>query len=354
MTACELRSIHNRPLLHLKRSKTGPSVLDLKVELADRMLGKCVLCERRCGADRAAGETGFCGVASEARFFFEQTLWGEEQPLVPSHEVFLSGCNMRCRYCYSWEYVAEPDRGSPVSPEELARLIDRRHREGALNVNLIGGEPTVHLPSILRALRLTETRTAVVWNSNFFMSGEAMSLLNGVVDLYVGDFRFGNDLCASEVAGTDGYFATASRNFEVAASSGELIIRHLLLPGHVDCCLHPIAEWVAAKLPGVPFNLMFQYTPCFGAVADPVLGVTVSDAERGQALKIVRSLGLNTRRWNRPIRGRARPNEVGSGEFGTGITVRPDGRVIVQHLHADLIDLVQALGQGGQTSADAS
>ena len=328
--------------------RSGPSLLDLKIEVAERMLRECCLCERRCGVNRAGGETGFCGVGPNSHYFFEQTLWGEEAPLIPSHQVYFSGCNMRCKFCYSWESILDPARGKLLAPEEFADLIDFRRAEGAANLNLIGGEPTVHLPNILKALRLVRCPTAVVWNSNFFMSEETMRLLDGIVDLYLGDFRFGNDRCASRLAGTDRYFATAARNFKVAAASGDLIIRHLLLPGHIECCLRPIAEWVAGNLPDVSFNLMFQYTPFFEAPNDPVLCRSLTAEEEAEAAKLVASLGLNTRRWNRPLRRKQEARPVGSGGISTTITIQPDGRVSIMHLHGDLRDLVAALKGGGE------
>lgn len=267
---------------------------------------------------------------------------------MPSHEVFLSGCNLRCAFCYAWEWVLNPTQGEEIDLKEFARSIDFRRSEGAANLNLIGGEPTVNLFGILKALRLSENPTAIVWNSNFFMSADTMSLLDGVVDLYLGDFRFGNDRCARELADTDRYFGTAARNFIMSADSGDLIIRHLVLPGHVECCLRPIAEWVAANLPDVPFNLMFQYLPQHLAVGDPVLGRSLTPDEEARSREIVRSLGLNTTRWNRPLRRRANNYAVGSGEISTTIHVRPDGRVIIMHLHGGLRDLVAALQAGGE------
>lgn len=324
----------------------SPALLDEKIELADRLTRKCSLCERKCGVDRTAGEVGFCGVGHESRYFFEQTLWGEEAPLIPSHEVFFSGCNMRCKYCYSWEAVLDPTRGQEVVTEDFARLIDFRREEGAANLNLIGGEPTVNLPSILKALRLVTRPTPVVWNSNFYMSEDTMHLLDGIVDLYLGDFRFGNDRCANEISDTDRYFEVASRNFKMAAESSDLIIRHLVMPGHVECCLRPIAEWVAANLPNTPFNLMFQYVPCHEAMDHPVLGRSLTRDEEVQAKEIVKSLGLNTDRWNEPLPGRKK--QVGSGEISTSINIHPDGRVSIMHLHGDLLQVVEALKGRGE------
>lgn len=338
----ELWLVHDSPPSH----RTGPSLLDLKIELAERMLHSCALCERRCGADRAGGETGFCGVGTHTRCFFEQVLWAEEAPVVPSHEVFLTGCNMRCRFCYAWDRIIDPSQGKGLPPEDFAACIDLRRSEGATNVNIIGGDPTVNLPAVLRALKLVTRPTAVVWNSNFYMSEETMKLLDGVVDLYLGDFKFGNDGCASEIGGTDRYFAAADRNFRMAAESGDLVIRHLILPGHVDCCLRPVAEWVAANLPEAPFNLMFQYLPCGPAVNDLALGRPVFEDEKARALEIVQSLGLNTTRWNKPLRyGNSR--SIGSGEISTTIHISADGRVSIMHLHGELRDLVATLQAGG-------
>lgn len=317
------------------------SLLDAKIEMADRIARKCNLCERRCGIDRTAGEVGFCGVGRESRYFFEQTLWGEEAPLVPSYEVFFSGCNMRCKYCYSWEAVLDPTRGQEVVPRDFARLVDFRREEGATNLNLIGGEPTVNLPSILRALRLVSHPTPVVWNSNFYMTENTMALLDGIVDLFLGDFRFGNDRCANEIASTDRYFEAASRNFKMAAESADLIIRHLVMPGHVECCLRPIAEWVAANLPDTPFNLMFQYVPCHEAMNHPILGRSLTQEEEAKATEIVESLRLNTDRWNKPLPGRKK--QVGSGEISTSINIHPDGRVSIMHLHGHILQVVEAL-----------
>jgi putative pyruvate formate lyase activating enzyme len=345
----ELWALHDAGARGHPSTDSGPSLLDLKIELAERMLGECRLCEHQCGVDRRGGEAGICGVGTNSRYFFEQIIWGEEAPLNPSHEVFFSGCNMRCKFCYSWETILDPGRGMPVLPEEFGRLIGRRRREGALNVNLIGGEPTVHLPSILRSLGFIDSPTAVVWNSNFLMSQHTVRLLNGIVDLYVGDFRFGNDACAQAVAGTDGYFEAAARNFRLAAGTGDVIVRHLVLPGHVDCCLRPIAEWMAENLPETPFNLMFQYMPFYEALNDPMLCRSLTPQEECDARRLVLSLGLNISRWNRPLPQGTERREVGSGEISTTIIVRPDGRVAVMHLHSQLMNLARALKSGGDT-----
>lgn len=342
----ELWRIHDN-IASPAKSTSGLSVLDLKIELASRMMQSCSLCERKCSVDRTNGQTGFCRVGNECRYSFEQILWGEEAPLVPSHEIFFTGCNMRCRFCYSWESVIDPTKGKLSQPEDIACLIDKRRLEGAVNVNLIGGDPTVNLLPILLVLKHIKNPTAIVWNSNFYMSEATMKLLNGIVDLYVADFRFGNNECAQKIANTDRYFDTASRNLMIAGQSGELIVRHLLIPGHIDCCLSRISAWMAQNLPKKPFNLMFQYAPFFGALADEELNRSPTSEEQRIASKLVQSFGLNTARWNRPLKG-IEYRQAGSGEITTTIMIRPDGQVSVMHLHSSLMEIVEAIETGGQ------
>lgn len=77
------------------------------------------------------------------------------------------------------------------------------------------------------------------------------------MDVWLADFRYGNDACAAELSGVDGYFEVVSRNFLLAHERGEVMLRHLLLPGHLECCAVPIMRWVSEHLPGVYYNLMF-------------------------------------------------------------------------------------------------
>ena len=328
------------------RKRPSVSLLDVKAALAARMLENCALCDRRCGVNRTKGERGFCNVGSESNFFFNDILYGEELPLVPSHEVFLSGCNMRCKYCYSWKSVLDTSQGCKLIHEDFAHTVKQFKSEGAINLNLIGGEATVHLPNILEMLKHVSCRTPIVWNSNFFMSEETMRLLDGIVDLYVGDFRFGNDTCARELGGVDRYFTAAARNFQTAANESDLIIRHLVVPGHVECCLAPIAQWVANNLPDTPFNLMFQYAPYHEAEGDPMIGRTLSASEEKLAHEIVSDLKLNTEVWNRPITGAAKKPSHRDHELETTITIRPDGRVAIARMYGELLPIVEVLEAG--------
>jgi putative pyruvate formate lyase activating enzyme len=272
------------------------SLLDVKVELARRMLSRCVCCERRCEADRASGETGFCGVAAESRYSSDFLHMGEEPELVPSHTIFFSGCTFECVYCQNWDIAIDARAGRHAEPAMLAAVLQEGISQGSRNANFVGGNPDPHLWTILETIRLTGEAARslpMVWNSNMFTSAEAMRLLDGVIDVYLGDFRYGNDACASELSGVEGYFDVVARNFAYAFETSEVMVRHLVLPNHLECCTRPVMEWVSSHMPGVYFNLMFQYRPEYKAGMFPTIDRRLSPEERSKALAMAVEYGLN-------------------------------------------------------------
>jgi putative pyruvate formate lyase activating enzyme len=119
-----------------------------------------------------------------------------------------------------------------------------------------------------------------------------MSILNGVIDVYLGDFRYGNDVCAEELSGVQGYFEVVSRNFKRAFETAEVMVRHLVLPGHLECCTRPIMEWTRRNMPGVYFNLMFQYRPEYKAGLFPTIDRRLTPEERAKALAMLAEYSL--------------------------------------------------------------
>ena len=277
-------------------SPDGPSLLDVKIELARRMLTSCICCERRCGADRSVGKTGFCGVPRESKYTSDFLHMGEEPELVPSHTIFFSGCNFECVYCQNWDIAMDARAGMQAEPEMLAAVLQEGVAQGSRNANFVGGNPDPHLYTILRTIKLAGDAARflpMVWNSNMYTSAEAMSILDGVIDVYLGDFRYGNDSCAQELSGVEGYFEVVSRNFGLAFGSAEVMVRHLVLPGHLECCTRPVMEWASRNMPGVYFNLMFQYRPEYRAGLYPTIDARLTPQERAKALTMAAEYGLS-------------------------------------------------------------
>lgn len=263
-----------------------------RVELARAHYGSCSLCEHRCGADRAAGERGLCKAGPVARVYKHRLEFGEEWELVPSHLFYLSGCDLRCAFCVAEANAFDPRRGRILSCEFFAEAVEWGRTQGARTLQWVGGEPTIHLPAILAAMEACDDLPPVVWKSDFYGTPEAFELLEGAVDIYLADFKFGTDACGLRIAGVCNYVSIITRNLITAARQGDLIVRHLLLPGHFDCCYRPIVDWLATFLPKVKFSIRDSYLPRWRARQHAELGGVLAPGEGDRARELAISAGL--------------------------------------------------------------
>jgi putative pyruvate formate lyase activating enzyme len=276
--------------IHELLPRASSSLLDLKVAIAEKILQNCHFCERRCGIDRKKKETGYCRMDAISRYSAEFLHQGEEPELVPSHTIFLTGCNFSCVYCQNWQISTAPKRGIAILPTEIARIITLRRAYGSKNVNFV--TPTPHTHTILKILNVLKVNVPVVWNSNMYYSREVARLLEGVVDVYLGDLRYGNDECARTYSNAPDYWSIITRNFKTAYKSGEILLRHLVLPGHIECCTLPIIEWTKKNIPNVRFNLMFQYSPHYRAHEFPRINRMLTKEECEKAVDILKNSGI--------------------------------------------------------------
>jgi putative pyruvate formate lyase activating enzyme len=241
---------------------TKQSLLDFKIELASRIFKSCCFCERRCGVDRTI-KYGNCKVM-QPRLSSEFLHVGEEPVLVPSHTIFFSGCTFHCVFCQNWD-ISQLISGSYMEPTTLVEIINKRKSQGSRNVNWVGGDPTPNLLYILQVLNACCDNIPQVWNSNMYCSTETMKLLNGIIDLYLTDFKYGNDKCAKRLSLVDNYLEIVKRNHKIAYENAVMIIRHLVMPNHLECCSKPILDWIAENLPNSVVNIMGQYRPEYRA-----------------------------------------------------------------------------------------
>ncbi|MBV9178191.1 MAG: pyruvate formate lyase activating enzyme [Nitrososphaeraceae archaeon] len=302
------------------------SLMDLNVELVKRMLTHCNFCRWNCQIDRSSDETvgedrngvrekiknkhGTCQLesASNVSSYFHHR--GEELVFrgnMGSGTIFFTSCNMRCSFCQNGDISTDKNNGIPITPSLLALMIWQLRMEGCHNTNWVGGDPTIHLHTIVQAINMLNSfkmpntnikkdeqedleyierikadnllhswkmnsqyafyqkrffNSPQLWNSNFFMSDETMCVLRSLMDAWLPDFKFGPGKCALDLSRTPWYWETITNNLKLIHEWGEdFVIRHLIMPNHVECCTKPVLEWIARNMPEVPINIMDQYYP---------------------------------------------------------------------------------------------
>ena len=265
-------------------------LLDEKMAEAEKIFFDCQFCEHKCRINRNE-EIGICGIkeASIASHFMH---YGEESILIPSYTIFFSGCNFKCVYCQNWD-ISQKHNGFYIEPNKMAKYIEKAYENGAKNVNWVGGEPTPNIPYILKVLNEIDINIPQIWNSNMYCSIETMKLLNGIIDVYLTDFKYGNDKCAFRLSKIKNYTNIVKRNHKIAYENGEMIIRHLILPNHVECCSKPILKWIADNIPNATVNIMDQYYPTYKAYEYDEINRRITMQEYEDVIKYAKELGIN-------------------------------------------------------------
>ncbi len=248
-----------------------PSFLDLKIKIADEILKECCFCERQCKKNREAGELGVCKVGKDAIISSAFLHMGEETVLVPSGTIFFSGCTFKCVFCQNYSISQEwRDRqsgkirdGVNRTPQQIALIAGALAREGARNINWVGGDPTSNLHVILHVLQDFEKNICQLWNSNMYLSTEGMKLLLEVMDFWLPDLKYADNDFAKRMSKIPNYWEIITRNIKMAhdKGSGEMVVRHLVMPGRIEADTYPILEWCSKSVPKALVNVMGQYRP---------------------------------------------------------------------------------------------
>ena len=233
----------------------------------------CALCPRMCGVDRTAGNVGFCRCPDTA-LVAKTMLHRWEEPALAgsggSGAIFFGGCTLGCIFCQNGAISTCPV-GTPMDSRQLRREMEALIDQGAENIDLV--TPTHFLPTILPALT-PKLPVPVVYNCGGYERAETIAALDGTVDIYLPDMKYADNALARALSGAPDYFETATRAIrEMVRQVGSVvwagekvlrgvIIRHLILPGHVDNSLK-VLDWIGETFsPGeVLVSLMRQYTP---------------------------------------------------------------------------------------------
>ncbi len=264
-----------------------------RVARAMAQLDQCNLCEHRCAADRRSGQVGPCKASAIARVFRHRVEYGEELQLIPSHLFYLSGCDLRCKFCIAEIRAFNPSIGAVLTAEFLTSALAECIRYRPRTLQWVGGEPTIHLPAILEAMDGQSNLPPIVWKTDLYGTPNAFDVLDGIVDVYVGDFKFGQNACANRLASVDRYWEVVTRNIRICAAQADLIVRHLLLPGHFNCCYRPIVRWIADNLPELKFSLRDGYLPKWQARHYDELNSTLDPATYRAAVRLANEHHLN-------------------------------------------------------------
>ena len=282
--------------------------LEKRAHRAYEILENCTLCPRGCGVNRLAEERGFCQVGARARVSNAGPHFGEEAPLVGrngSGTIFFAGCNLGCLFCQNYD-ISHLVAGEEVSEAELAGQMLSLQRLGCHNINLV--TPTHVVPQILGALaqaRREGLDLPVVYNCGGYESVETIKLLEGVVQIYMPDFKYGDNAAGKRYSGVDDYFDRASEAIrEMHRQVGDLIldkegiaqrgllIRHLVLPEGL-AGTERVMEFIAGKLSADSYvNVMAQYHPEFRAAEFPELNRRITHQEYQQAIEIAKRYGI--------------------------------------------------------------
>ncbi|MBE6934425.1 MAG: radical SAM protein [Ruminococcaceae bacterium] len=233
----------------------------------------CKLCPHQCGADRTHGHVGFCRCPATA-LVAKTMLHQWEEPAMAgsggSGAVFFGGCTLGCKFCQN-RVISHLPAGTPMDSRQLRLEMEKLIAQGAENIDLV--TPTQFLPTLLPALE-PKLPVPVVYNCGGYEKAESIRALGGKIDIYLPDMKYADDNLALELSGVSDYFSFASTAIrEMAAQVGPVrwqgekivkgvIIRHLILPGHVENSLR-VLDWIGETFsPGdVLVSLMRQYTP---------------------------------------------------------------------------------------------
>lgn len=233
----------------------------------------CRLCPRACGADRVAA-LGRCHSGREMRVARAALHFWEEPPLSAAGgagAVFFTGCPLGCVFCQNREISTGENPGKAVTPPELSALCFDLIAQGAQCIDLV--TPGHFAPQITEALRLRKLPVPVVWNSSGYETVETLQALEGLVDIYLPDFKYADPALAAALSHAGDYPSVAlaairemvrqtgpARCAEDGRMLSGVLIRHLILPGHTKNSL-AVLDLLAREFPGVPVSLMAQYTP---------------------------------------------------------------------------------------------
>jgi putative pyruvate formate lyase activating enzyme len=279
-----------------------------EVDQLKEILKSCVLCPRKCKVNRQAGELGFCRLADDVVVSHALPHYGEEPPISGSQgagTIFLSSCNLKCTFCQNYQ-ISQSVSGTVTDIEDLSVIMLALRDAHCHNIEIV--TPTPHVPQIMEAFLMAQRRglnLPLVYNCGGYENPEVLKLLEGMVDIYLPDFKYGIENDAFVLSGAKDYprYALASIR-EMVRQVGDslwedesvakrgIVIRHLILPGFISNSLEVLRLIKTHLSPSVPLSIMSQYTPIPAVKDHPHLGRRITRAEYEHVINYSLDIGF--------------------------------------------------------------
>ncbi|OIN98476.1 radical SAM protein [Candidatus Desantisbacteria bacterium CG_4_10_14_0_8_um_filter_48_22] len=286
----------------------GKKELEEKIRQAYGLLSPCRLCPRACGTDRLKNKKGYCKAGLLPEIASYHAHHGEEPPISGfkgSGTIFFSHCSLRCVFCQNYS-LSQLGEGAEVTIQELAEIMLKLQGMGCHNINFV--TPTHYTAQILAALAAAKDKglgIPLVYNCGGYESVETLKILDGVIDIYMPDFKYGDNAPAKKYSGAEDYAERAKEahremykqvgglKAEGGIAVSGLLIRHLVLPNRLASS-EKVFEFIAKELsPDMAVNIMAQYYPAHLANKYDEINRLPAVNEYTEALRAAKSAGLN-------------------------------------------------------------
>ena len=273
----------------------------------NNLLDKCMLCPRECMVNRNRGELGFCHAGNKIKIAKAYLHMWEEPPITGekgSGTIFFSNCNLRCLYCQNY-YISEEGNGVEISTERFSNVCLSLQSKGATNINLV--TPTHYIPMIIDGIKLAKDKglkIPIVYNSSGYEKTDTIKLLDGIIDVYLPDFKYYNDAYAEKYSQCLDYFKYASESIkEMVRQKGKcifdddgniisgVIVRHLIIPDRIEES-KKILKYLYQEFGDKIFiSIMNQYTPVRKCKFDE-LNKTITDKDYDEIIDYAWNIGI--------------------------------------------------------------
>jgi len=280
--------------------------LERRIEKLYEILENCTLCPRSCQVNRFVSKNGACRTGIKPIVSSFGPHFGEESFLVGNNgsgTIFFSNCNLNCVFCQNWE-ISQMGVGEEIDVEELSKIMLKLQKMGCENINLVS--PTHQVPMIVDAVSRAwqkGLKLPIVYNCGGYESIETLKLLEGIMDIYMPDFKYGDDEKALKYSKVPNYTSVVKRaleemyrqvgplNIENGVATRGVFVRHLIMPNDASSS-EKVLQLIASVSLDIPVNIMTQYYPAFKAHQYAELNRRITREEFIKVVEKARTLGL--------------------------------------------------------------